>query len=93
MWVCLSVCLPVYTCTLVYVNYSILIASMEQQTCECVVVLIFQIQEQAIIDDIMDLEDKFADTLGPIPYFDSSAAAAAGMIVPQTVSFAQTMLC
>ena len=42
----------------------------------------FQIQEQAIIDDIMDLEDKFADTLGPIPYFDSSA----GMIVPQTVS-------
>ena len=46
-----------------------------------------QIQEQAIIDDIMDLEDKFADTLGPIPYFDSSAAAASGMMVPQTVSF------
>ena len=45
--------------------------------CVCVCVCV-QIQDQ-IIEDIMGLEEKFGETLGGLPFLDTS------LVAPQTV--------
>ena len=46
--------------------------------CVCVCLFVVQIQDQ-IIEDIMGLEEKFGETLGGLPYLDTS------LMAPQTV--------
>ena len=38
-------------------------------------------QDQALLNDLIGLEDKYGDTLGQMPYFEPS-----NMMLPQTVS-------